>query len=73
MNIILETSTDDIAERVATYNAVWDEWERENGGDDATFAAPAHDAFVSGDHALDPFEAADASEWMNDGYWEEEE
>ena len=32
----------------------------------------AHDALVSGDLALDPFEATDASEWMNDGYWEEE-
>jgi hypothetical protein len=74
VNIILETSTDDIAERVATYNAVWDEWERERGDAPSfDFDAPAHDAFVSGDYALDPFEAPDASEWMNDGYWEEEE
>lgn len=69
VNIILETSTDDIAERVATYNAVWDEWERERGDAPSfDFDAPAHDAFVSGDYALDPFEAPDASEWMNDGY-----
>ena len=69
VNIILETSTDDVAERVASYNAAWDDWERENG----TLAnGTAHDALVSGDLALDPFEATDASEWMNDGYWEEE-
>ena len=72
VNIILEMSTDDIDERVASYNAAWDDWERENGDDAADFVAPAHDAFVSGDLALDPFEAEDASEWMNDGYWEEE-
>ena len=59
----------DVAERVASYNAAWDDWERENG----TLAnGTAHDASVSEDLALDPFEATDASEWMNDGYWEEE-
>ena len=69
VNIILETSTDDVAERIASYNAAWDDWERENG----TLAnGTAHDASVSEDLALDPFEATDASEWMNDGYWEEE-
>jgi len=66
VNIILETSTDDLEERAASYDRMWDDWESESRG------ASTGDRLVAADHALDPFEAQDASEWMHDGFWEEE-
>ena len=73
MNIISETSAADVREKISVYDNQWDEWERLS---DAGFknAESPDDRLVNSDHALDPFDAeSDASQWMNDGVWEEED
>ena len=74
MNIILETSTQDISEKVDDYNAVWDEWERASGVCSGFVNQEGEgDRFANGDHSMDHFDPDDASEWMSDGFWESEE
>lgn len=72
-NIIMETSSEDISERIDEYNARWDDWEREAGVGEGAFGDAAGLDETSWRNDRGGFDAPDAQEWMLDGYYDEDE
>lgn len=72
-NIIMETSSEDISERIDEYNARWDDWEREAGVGEGAFGDAAGLDETSWRNDRGGFDAPDAQEWMLDGYYDEDD
>ena len=72
-NIIMETSSEDISERIDEYNARWDDWEREAGAGEGAFGDAAGLDETSWRNDRGGFDAPDAQEWMLDGYYDEDD
>ena len=69
----METSSEDISERIDEYNARWDDWEREAGVGEGAFGDAAGLDETSWRNDRGGFDAPDAQEWMLDGYYDEDD